>query len=136
MNKTFATPLTPISWGELIDKITILEIKKVNIKSSKALTNINNELDYLNGVISNNLEVTELTSDLKQRLLDVNKRLWQVEDAIRDKELKQEFDTVFIDLARSVYKLNDERAKLKKSINQSLNSELVEEKSYKNFHSN
>ena len=136
MNNTFATPLTPISWGELIDKITILEIKKVNIKSSKALTNINNELDYLNGVITNNTGVTELTTDLKQRLLDVNKRFWQVEDDIRDKELLQEFHTVFIDLARSVYSLNDERAKLKKSINQSLNSELVEEKIYKDFHNN
>jgi len=134
MYKTFATPLTPISWGELIDKITILEIKKVNIKSSTALTNIKKELDYLNGVIKNNIGVTELTTDLKQRLLDVNKLLWQVEDDIRDKELRQEFDTVFIDLARSVYRLNDERAKLKKSINQSLNSELVEEKSYKDFH--
>jgi hypothetical protein len=107
MHKIFATPLTPISWGELIDKITILEIKKVNIKSSTALTNINKELDYLNGVIKNNMGVTELTTDLKQRLLDVNKLLWQVEDDIRDKELRQEFDTVFIDLARSVYRLND-----------------------------
>jgi hypothetical protein len=136
MNKTFATPLTPISWGELIDKITILEIKKVNIKSSKALTNINKEMGYLNAVITNNTGVAELTTDLKQRLLDVNKELWQVEDDIREKELKQEFDTVFIDLARRVYRLNDERAKLKKLINQSLNSELFEEKSYRNFHSN
>ena len=135
MYKIFTTPLTPISWGELIDKITILEIKKVNIKSLTALTNINKELDYLNGVIKNNIGVTVLTRDLKQRLLDVNKQLWQVEDDIRDKELRQEFDTVFIDLARSVYRLNDERAKLKKLINQSLNSELVEEKSYKDFHS-
>jgi hypothetical protein len=136
MNKTFATPLTPISWGELIDKITILEIKKVNIKSSTALTNINKEMGYLNAVITNNTGVAELTTDLKQRLLDVNKELWQVEDDIREKELKQEFDTVFIDLARRVYRLNDERAKLKKLINQSLNSELFEEKSYSHFHSN
>jgi len=136
MKKTFATPLTPISWGELIDKITILEIKKVNIKSSTALTNINKEIGYLNEVITNNTGVAELTTDLKQRLLDVNKRFWQVEDDIRDKELLQEFHTVFIDLARSVYSLNDERAKLKKSINQSLNSELVEEKIYKDFHNN
>ena len=135
MNKTFATPLTPISWGELIDKITILEIKKVNIKSSTALTNINKEMGYLNAVITNNTGVAELTTDLKQRLLDVNKELWQVEDDIREKELKQEFDTVFIDLARRIYRLNDERAKLKKLINQSLNSELFEEKSYRNFHS-
>jgi hypothetical protein len=63
----------------------------------------------------------------------VNLRLWKVEDDIRDKELLQEFDTIFIELARSVYRLNDERAKLKKAINLALNSELVEEKSYKNF---
>ena len=136
MNTTFATPLTPISWGELIDKITILEIKQVNIKSSTALVNINKELGYLNGIVKNNTSVAELISDLKHQLLDVNKRLWQVEDDIRDKELKQEFDIGFVELARRVYRLNDERAKLKKSINQALNSEFVEEKSYKDFQSN
>ena len=74
--------------------------------------------------------------DLKIQLLDINKRLWQVEDDVRDKELRQEFDAKFIELARSVYRLNDERAKLKKTINQTLNSELVEEKSYKDFQIN
>jgi len=133
MKKTFATPLIPISWGELIDKITILEIKQTHIKSPTALTNINKELGYLNEIIENSTGVAELISDLKQRLLDVNKRLWRVEDDIRDKELKQDFDIGFIELARGVYRLNDERAKLKKSINQVLNSELVEEKSYKDF---
>jgi predicted nucleic acid-binding Zn-ribbon protein len=136
MNKTFATPLTPISWGELIDKITILEIKKNTIKSLIALNNINKELSYLNEVITNTSGVAELTAELKEHLLDVNKRLWQVEDEIRDKELKQEFDIGFIELARSVYRLNDERAKLKKIINQVLCSELVEEKSYKHFQAN
>ena len=132
MNKKFATPLTPISWGELIDKITILEIKQINIKSTSALSNINKELGYLSEIVKNS-GVSELITELKQQLLDVNKRLWQVEDEIRDKELKQEFDIVFIELARKVYRLNDERAKLKKDINQVLKSELVEEKSYKNF---
>ena len=136
MNKTFPTPLTPISWGELIDKITILEIKQVNIKSSTALSNINKELGYLNEIIKNNTGVVEQVKDLKLLLLDVNKRLWQVEDDIREKELKQEFDSGFIELARRVFRLNDERAKLKKSINHALNSELVEEKSYKDFQSN
>jgi len=135
MNKTFPTPLTPISWGELIDKITILEIKQVNIKSSTALSNINKELGYLNEIIKNNNGVVEPIKDLKLLLLDVNKRLWQVEDDIREKELKQEFDSGFIELARRVFRLNDERAKLKKSINHALNSELVEEKSYKDFQS-
>jgi hypothetical protein len=133
MKKTFATPLIPISWGELIDKITILEIKQTQIKSPIALTNINKELSYLNEIVENSTGVAELISDLKQQLLDVNKRLWQVEDDIRDKELKQDFDIGFIELARRVYRLNDERAKLKKSINQVLNSELIEEKSYKDF---
>ena len=133
MKKTFATPLIPISWGELIDKITILEIKQTHIKSPTALANINKELSYLNEIVENSTGVAELISDLKQQLLDVNKRLWQVEDDIRDKELKQDFDIGFIELARRVYRLNDERAKLKKSINQVLNSELVEEKSYKDF---
>ena len=133
MKKNFATPLIPISWGELIDKITILEIKQTHIKSPTALTNINKELSYLNEIVENSTGVTELISDLKQQLLDVNKRLWQVEDDIRDKELKQDFDIGFIELARRVYRLNDERAKLKKSINQVLNSELIEEKSYRDF---
>lgn len=133
MKKPFTTPLTPISWGELIDKITILEIKKSNIKLVSALMNINKELSYLENIVENCDGVTELIAELKQQLLDVNKRLWNVEDDIREKELNQEFDIVFIELARKVYLLNDERSKLKKSINQILKSEIVEEKSYKNF---
>jgi len=133
MKKSFSIPLTPISWGELIDKITILEIKQTNIKSATALANINKELGYLNEIIKESTGVAELTNDVKQQLLNLNKLLWQVEDDIRDKDFKQEFDAAFIELARRVYKLNDERAKLKKSINEILNSELVEEKSYKDF---
>jgi predicted nucleic acid-binding Zn-ribbon protein len=136
MKKTFATPLIPISWGELVDKITILEIKQINIKSLNALSNINKEHSYLNEIIENQTDLAELIKDLKIQLLDINKRLWQVEDDVRDKELRQEFDAKFIELARSVYRLNDERAKLKKTINQTLNSELVEEKSYKDFQIN
>ena len=136
MKKTFATPLIPISWGELVDKITILEIKQINIKSLNALTNINKEHSYLNEIIENQTGLAELIKDLKTQLLEINKRLWQVEDDIRDKELRQEFDAKFIELARRVYRLNDERAKLKKTINQTLNSELVEEKSYKDFQIN
>jgi len=133
MNKIFPMPLTPISWGELIDKITILEIKQINIKSSTALININKELGYLNEIIKGSTGVAELIDDLKQQLFNLNKLLWQVEDDIRDKDFKQEFDIAFIELARRVYKLNDERAKLKRSINEMLNSEFVEEKSYKDF---
>jgi len=136
MKKTLATPQIPISWGELVDKITILEIKQINIKSLNALTNINKEHSYLNEIIENQTGLAELIKELKIQLLDINKRLWQVEDDVRDKELRQEFDAKFIELARKVYKLNDERAKLKKLINLTLNSELVEEKSYKDFQIN
>ena len=112
-------------------RLRYLKLSKTHIKSPIALANINKELSYLNEIVENSTEVAELISDLKQQLLDVNKRLWQVEDDIRDKELKQDFDIGFIELARRVYRLNDERAKLKKSINQVLNSELIDEKSYK-----
>ena len=136
MDKIFPTPLAPISWGELIDKITILEIKQVKINSLAAVININKELNYLDNIVENNIGVVELIIDLKRLLLDVNKQLWKVEDDIRDKELRKEFDNDFIELARKVYRLNDERAKLKKLINQTLKSEIVEEKSYKEFQSN
>jgi hypothetical protein len=133
MKKSFATPLTPISWGELIDKMTILEIKQNKIKSLDAQSNIKKELGYLNEIIKNNIGVNELIKEIKLKLLDVNMQLWLVEDDIRNKELKQEFDKDFIELARRVYKLNDERAKIKKQISKMLNSELIEEKSYKNY---
>ena len=126
------TPLVPISWGELIDKITILQIKELNIDSIKAKVNIKKELKYL-------LEIAKLDKMprvievLKSELSDVNLKLWEVEDNIRDKELAGQFDKNFIELARSVYKLNDVRAKIKQSINLMLGSELVEEKSYKAF---
>lgn len=126
-------PKVPISWGELIDKITILEIKQINISTLTALANIKKELGYLNEVVLNSTGVGEPVSDLKKKLFDVNMQLWEVEDDIRGKELKKEFDTVFIELARRVYRLNDDRAELKKSINQILNSDLVEEKNYKDY---
>jgi hypothetical protein len=133
MENKFSTPLIPVSWGELIDKITILEIKRINIKQPNALANIDKELYFLTDILKNHSNVSELTKDFKLQLLDVNKLLWQIEDDIRGKEIKQEFDIEFIELARKVYRLNDLRAKVKKTINQILNSELFEEKSYKNF---
>ena len=133
MDNKFQTPLVPISWGELIDKITILEIKEVKITSSNALDNIRKELGFLSDIVSNNKGVYDAISPLKNELKEVNLNLWQVEDEIRDKEYSQEFDEKFISLARSVYRLNDDRANLKKQINKTLFSELKEEKSYKNF---
>jgi len=133
MNNKFQTPLVPISWGELIDKITILEIKEVKITSINALDNIRKELGFLSDIVINSKGVYDTISLLKNELKEVNLKLWQVEDEIRDKEYSQEFDEKFISLARSVYRLNDDRANLKKKINETLFSELKEEKSYKSF---
>jgi hypothetical protein len=133
MNNKFKTPLTPISWGELIDKITILEIKEVKITSGNALKNIKKELSFLLNIVNNSNGVQDAISVLKNKLKEVNVKLWQVEDEIREKEYAKEFDEKFINLARSVYILNDERANIKKQINDILFSELKEEKSYKNF---
>ena len=130
--KKFETPFVPISWGELIDKITILELKKLNIAGLKAQVNVEKELQYLNAIIENDIQLKEMIHPLRSELRDVNAALWDVEDRIREKESALNFDNDFVMLARSVYQLNDKRALLKKKINQLLNSELIEEKSYKN----
>ena len=132
MNEKFGTPVVPISWGELIDKITILEIKDLKIVSITAKKNIRKELKYLLEIAVLNKMPKEIDV-LKNELCNVNLKLWGVEDHIREKELAGEFDETFIELARSVYRLNDIRAKTKQSINIRLCSELVEEKSYKHF---
>ena len=132
MNAKMGTPVVPISWGELIDKITILEIKELKIDSITANKNIRKELKHLLDIANLNNMPEEIKS-LKTELKNVNLRLWDVEDSIREKELAGEFDKAFIELARSVYRLNDVRAKTKQSINLILQSELVEEKSYKDF---
>ena len=124
------TILAPISIGELIDKITILEIKQIYMTGIK-LKNINKEMKLLKNILQDkNLEIN---IDLIKNLKKVNKKLWEIEDNIRIKESKQEFDEEFIKLARSVYIENDKRASIKKEINQKYNSDLVEEKSYKNY---
>ena len=132
MNAKMGTPVVPISWGELIDKITILEIKELKIDSITANKNIRKELKHLLDIANLN-NIPENIKSLKTELKNVNLRLWDVEDSIREKELASEFDKAFIELARSVYRLNDVRAKTKQSINLILQSELVEEKSYKDF---
>ena len=124
------TILAPISIGELIDKITILEIKQIYMTGIK-LKNINKEMKLLKNILQDkNLEIN---IDLIKNLKKINKKLWEIEDNIRIKESKQEFDEEFIKLARSVYIENDKRASIKKEINQKYNSDLVEEKSYKNY---
>ena len=127
--KRLSTIFAPVSLGELIDKITILEIKK-SYMSGRKLRNVENELELLKNTLKkNNLEIDK---DLINNLKSVNNNLWEIEDNIRMKESNQEFDNEFIELARSVYKENDLRASIKKEINHKYNSELVEEKSYKN----
>ena len=122
--------LAPVSLGELIDKITILEIKQVFMTGTK-LKNVDKELKLLKNLIQDkNLEID---IDLINNLKEVNKNLWNIEDKIRMKERNQEFDKDFIELARSVYKENDKRSSIKKEINLQYHSELVEEKSYDKY---
>ena len=123
-----STPWAPISWGELIDKITILEIKSVEIVDEAARANVMKELILLQNVSVGHDSISDLKSDLKA----VNAELWKIEDAIREKERKKEFDEEFIALARSVYKRNDERGRIKRKISTVLASDIIEEKSYKN----
>ena len=120
----------PISIGELVDKITILEIKKNKLQNSK-LKNVLKELSYLRELIEKHK--IDITDDLFLKLKEVNLSLWNIEDQIRIKEKNKEFDNTFIELARSVYIKNDKRAEIKKSINQLCNSEITEEKFYSDY---
>lgn len=124
---------TPVSYGELIDKITILEIKSRRIADEAKLANVRNELNLLNATWQNDsASQTDIGSERAQ-LLAVNELLWDIEDNIRLKERAQEFDREFIELARAVYFRNDERAAFKRQINLKLGSQLVEEKSYQDY---
>ena len=120
----------PISIGELIDKITILEIKKNKFQNSK-LKNVLKELSFLRKLMERHQ--IEITDDLFTQLKEINLTLWNVEDQIRIKEKNKEFDNTFIELARSVYFKNDKRAEIKKSINRLSNSEITEEKFYTEY---
>lgn len=125
----------PISLGELIDKITILEIKAVHISDESKLKNVTHELNILNDKVNNLLDAAGQTKlePLKKSLKDINQELWVIEDDIRDCERDKDFSDKFIQLARAVYFTNDKRAAVKKDINLAFGSELVEEKSYKNY---
>jgi hypothetical protein len=124
---------TPVSYGELIDKITILEIKSRRMTDDAKLANVRNELDMLNATWANDAASHTDITDERRRLLEVNETLWDIEDKIRLKERAQEFDQEFIELARAVYFRNDERAAFKREINLKLGSQLVEEKSYQDY---
>ncbi len=124
---------TPVSYGELIDKMTILEIKLQEIKDDAKLANVRTELELLDATWNNHEASKTDITDEKNRLRSVNKRLWDIEDDIRIKEKAKEFDARFIELARSVYVVNDQRAAIKREINEKLGSTLVEEKSYQDY---
>lgn len=124
---------TPVSYGELIDKMTILQIKLQEIKDDAKLANVRNELELLDATWKNDKASETDILDETARLLAVNQRLWKIEDDIRMKERAQAFDQEFIQLARSVYIENDERAAIKREINMKLGSTLVEEKSYQDY---
>ena len=132
MNKKFGKILAEISVGELFDKITILEIKKSKIKDKDKLNDVEKELNSLNDALKKN-ELNDIDGKLKlllQDLKNINNDLWEIEDAKRLAEKNNNFDELFIQLARNVYKKNDLRAKIKLEINNYLGSNIKEVKSY------
>lgn len=126
-------PAVPVSWGELIDKITILEIKEQRLSSPQAVANVRKELAVLNRAVAELKSAPAALNGLKQKLKTINEKLWEVEDEIRAKEAAKTFDPRFIELARAVYYNNDERGRAKREINELLKSGLVEEKQYTSY---
>jgi hypothetical protein len=123
-----------VSNGEILDKITILVIKSKMITDPIKLKNINNELDELISFLDLvEYESNVIVNSLIKELQSINEKLWVIEDKLRDKEKLKEFDDEFIQLARDVYFTNDERARIKKNLNEVTNSKLVEEKSYQKY---
>ena len=133
MTTPHAELLAPVSYGELLDKIAILQIKSERMTDPAKLANVRNELSALERTWLAHPAAVQDIAELRARLKAVNERLWVIEDDIRIKEKAQAFDDEFIRLARSVYVQNDTRARLKKDINQALGSAYVEEKSYQDY---
>ena len=125
--------LVPVSYGELLDKIAILQIKSERMSDPAKLANVRHELSALERIWLAHPAAVKDIAELRARLKAVNERLWVIEDEIRLKEKAQAFDDEFIRLARSVYVQNDERARIKKDINLALGSAYVEEKSYQDY---
>ena len=123
----------PVSVGEILDKITILQIKLAHISEAAKLVNINNELNALLPLVAGDEFTTEEMRGLMAELRAVNEALWDIEDDIREKEAAKSFDAEFIRLARAVYVTNDKRAEIKKQINLATGSALIEEKSYEGY---
>jgi hypothetical protein len=124
---------TPISCGELIDKLTILKIKKTKIIDEQKLLQINKEFQYLNKTYLEILDKFPNLDDMFNSLYEINLKLWDIEDKIRICEKNKKFDKEFIDLARNVYICNDSRFEIKNIINEYLNSDVKEQKSYENY---
>ena len=134
--KTHSTVMTikvDASFGEFLDKITILEIKNERISDPAKLENVNRELNLLREIWTAHPASKTDISDEMARLKAINEKLWEIEDDIRDKERDKAFDQEFIELARAVYFTNDDRAAVKRELNLKLGSELVEEKSYADY---
>ena len=123
-------PFVPISWGELFDKITILQIKSEKILLPDSLKNVDKELKELRLIFDKAFAEDLLALEFTEKLRQINFELWNIEDQIREKERKKVFDNEFIQLARSVYIKNDQRSVIKGKINEAFGSELVEQKSY------
>ena len=123
----------PVSVGEVLDKITILQIKLAHISDANKRVNIQNELDALLPLVTGDGFTTDEMQGLMAELKSVNEALWDIEDDIREKEAAKSFDAEFIKLARAVYVTNDKRAEIKKQINLATGSALIEEKSYESY---
>jgi len=120
----------PVSWGEMLDKITILQIKTERMTDASKLANVKKELDELSATSEAALRMPESAKIIIDELKAVNEKLWVIEDDIRECERQKDFGSSFIELARAVYFTNDERARLKRRLNDMLGSAIVEEKSY------
>ena len=127
------TPLIPISWGELFDKLTILQIKLKNLQDRDALKNVKLEYDQLYVIYNSNFLEDKKAKLLINNLKQINEKLWDIEDKIRDKERNKTFDQEFIELARNVYITNDQRSLIKRNINKTFHSYIIEEKSYEDY---
>ena len=125
--------MTPVSPGELLDKLTILDIKSERIQDADKLANVAHEKSLLEKVWHDSLLETDDTIRLRAELKKINEQLWDIEDAIREEERAKRFGERFIELARAVYVTNDQRAAVKKAINETLGSRIVEEKSYSDY---
>ena len=123
----------PVSPGEVLDKITILEIKSERMSDPDKVANVKIELDLLQETWAGSVDEDSVIVDLHAQLKEINEALWEIEDDIRDKERAKEFDERFIELARSVYFTNDRRSQVKKDLNLHLGSAIIEEKSYQDY---